>query len=232
MNSLKIELEKGNVNVRSVRVNDVEITTADNITAKELFGSKMDKIALNSSEGKVVVSECRCSEMTVIGKIVEIVNCFNSINRFRSSVEMTIANLLGNTQIRADGEKFSLAGFAGTIKAMIGTRDNNLDFLMVHADENELNFNHPEATCYISFSNAMASRLSKILIHADPRIITQTEDDFTLTRLGERLFEIVRSKGGDGESTLNIKVEQGSELKLHKQTWKDGFKWLRRLFSN
>ena len=231
MNSLKIELERGDVTVRSVRLNNVEITTANNITAKELYGSQMDKIALNSSDGKVDVSECRCSEMTVIGKIVTIANCFNSINRFRSSVKMTLANILGNTQIRADGEKFSLAGFAGTIKAMLNTKDNDLDFLMVQTDGNELNFTHPDAKCYISFSNGMATRLSKILIHADPNIITQTADDFTLNRLGDKLFEIVRSKGGDGDSVLNIKVDQGKELKLHKSTWKDNFKWFQRLFN-
>ncbi|XP_070495385.1 uncharacterized protein [Chironomus tepperi] len=231
MNSLNIEVERGDVTVKSVRVNDVKISTADNITVKELFGSQMDKIALNSSNGTVDVSECRCSEMTVIGKIVTIANCFNSINRFRSSLEMTLANILGNTQIRADGDKFSCAGFAGTIKAMLGTKDNTLDFLMVQTDDNELNFTHPDAKCYLSFSNGMASKLSKILINANPSIITQTADDFTLTRLGDKLFEIVRSKGGDGMSTLNIKVDHGRELKLHKQTWRDSFQWFKRLFN-
>lgn len=230
MNSLKIEVENGNIRVRSVRLNDFEATTADNITVKELFGPTLDKIAVNSSDGKVHVSECRCSELTAIGKIVNIANCFNSINRLRSSLEMKIGNLLGNTQIRADGERFTMAGFAGTLKAMIGAKESSLDLLMVQTDDNEVTFSHPEANCYVAFSNGMASKLSKILIHANPGIITQSADDFTLDRLGDRLFEIVRSKGGDGESTLNIKVDQGRELKLHKQSWKDNFKWFARLF--
>jgi hypothetical protein len=231
MKSLKIELDRGNVTVKSVRLSDVEITTADNITTKELFGAQLDKIALNSSDGHVEVSECRCSELTVIGRTVQIANCFNSVNRFRSSLSMIVTNLLGNSQIKAEGEKFSLSGFAGTMRALLGTRDNNIELLMLHGHENEASFSHPEASSYMSFSNAMGSRLTKVLIHARPEVITQTAEDFTLSRLGERLFEIVRNDGGEGDSTLNVKMDEGRELKLHKQTWRDTFKWAKNLFN-
>ncbi|KAG5666662.1 hypothetical protein PVAND_014677 [Polypedilum vanderplanki] len=231
MKSLKVELEQGNVLLKSIRLNDVEVTTANDITTKELYGGQLDKIALNSSDGHVDVSECRCSELTVIGKTVQITNCFNSINRFRASLSLIIKNLLGNSQIKADGEKFVLSGFAGTFRALLGTRENSLEFLMLHGHDNEVTFSHPDANSYMSFSNAMGSRLTKILIHAKPEIITQTAEDFTLSRLGEKLFEIVRNDGGDGDSTLNIKFDEGKELKLHKQTWKDAFKWAKNLFN-
>lgn len=231
LNSLKVDVQQGDVSATSVRLNNVEINTTNDITVEGIFSGKLDKIHLNSTNGTIKVSECRCSELLAVGKIVQVLNCFNSLNKLRSSFELLIKNLLGCTTIETFGERCDVSGIAGTINAIIGSRLNRIELIMLQTHDNQITFNHPESKSFLSLNNQMASRLSKILINAKPEIITQSDDDIVLDRIDENTFEIVREKGAEIENTLNVKVIDGKELELHKQSWlKDLSKKLKVIF--
>lgn len=230
MNSLKIEVAQGNVDVQAVRLNNCEISTADSIKVVGLFGPQLDKIHLRSTEGLVEVIECRCSELMVISRSVKIWNCFNSLNKIKSTFECAITNLLGCTTVEASGEKVQISGIAGTFNAYLSAKSNNIDLLMVHEHGNEIVLTNPDAKTFLSFPARMVNKLSKILITARPEAITQSGDEIVLDRISEDVFEIVRKSGGEGDSTLNVKVVEGKELQLHKQSWLDGFDWIKKIF--
>jgi hypothetical protein len=101
---------------------------------------------------------------------------------------------------------------------------------MVHGHDNEIVLKNPDAKLLLSFPARMINKLSKIVINARPEIITQSGDDIVLDRKSEDSFEFVRSGGGDADSTLNVKVEEGREIQLHKQSWIDGFSWVKKIF--
>jgi hypothetical protein len=230
MNSLKIEVGHGNVDVQTVRLNHCEITTADDIKVIGLFSPQLDKIHLNSTSGLVEVIECRCSELLAVGRSVKVWNCFNSLNKIKSSFETVITNLLGCTTVEASGEKVQISGIAGTFNANLSAKLNEIELIMVHGHDNEIVLKNPDAKLLLSFPARMINKLSKIVIDARPEIITQSGDDIVLDRKSEDSFEFVRSGGGEADSTLNIKVEEGREIQLHKQSWIDGFSWVKKIF--
>lgn len=229
MNSLKIDVSEGNVEVRHVRLANTEINTSNNITVVGLFGQQSDKIHLNSSDGTIEVGECRCSEFVISGKIVKVFNCFNSLNKIKGTLVTNVMNLVGCTTIEALGESSRMTGIIGTLKAMIGAKSNEVEVLMLQTDDNEIILNNPEAKTLLAFSSRMAGKLTKVLISAKPEVITQAGEDIVLDRLDENLFEIVRS-GGNSDSTLNVKVVEGKELQLKKQSWLDSFSFVKKLF--
>lgn len=230
MNSLKIELGQGNVDVQAVRLNNCEISTADDIKVVGLFSPSLDKIHLNSSSGLVEVIECRCSELLAIGKSVKVWNCFNSLNKIKATFETAITNLLGCTTVEASGEKCQISGIAGTFNALLSAKSNNIDLIMVHEHNNEIQLNNPDAKIFLSFPARMINKLTKVLITAKPEVITQSGDDIVLDRISEEMFEVVRSSGGEADSTINVKVIEGREVQLHKQSWIDGFNWIKKIF--
>lgn len=229
MNSLKIDLGEGNVDVSHVRLNNAAITTSSNIKVVGLFGPNLDKIHLNSSNGIIEASEIRCSEFVANGKIVKVFNCFNSLNRIKASFETFIGNLLGCTTIEAIGQSSKITGIVGTLKAILGARSNELEILMLQTDDNEVVLTNPDAKTFLSFSGRMASKLTRILVNAKPEIITQSGEEIELDRINENLFEIVRGSDGS-DSVLNVKVVDGKELELHKQHWLNVFGFFKNLF--
>lgn len=230
MQNLKIDVQEGNVDIRHVRLANTEINTANDITVIGLFGPQLDKIHLNSTDGTIEARECRCSEFVISGKIVKVFNCFNSLNRIKATAETYIMNLLGCTSIEALGESTKISGLVGTLKALIGSRSNEIEVLMLQTNDNEIVFENPEGKSLLAFSNRMASKLTKILVTAKPEVITQAGDDIVLDRLEENLFEIVRN--GENESTLKVNVVEAKELQLKKQSWWDTFSFMKKLFNS
>lgn len=230
MNSLKIEVGQGNVDVQAVRLNNCEISTADDIKVVGLFSPHLDRIHLKSTSGLVEVIECRCSELMAIGRSVKVWNCFNSVNKIKATFETAITNLLGCTAVEASGEKVQISGIAGTFNALLSAKSNSVELIMVHDHANEIQLNNPDAKLFLSCPSRIINKLTKILINAKPEVITQSGDDIVLDRVSEEMFEIVRSGGGESESTLNVKVIEGKEVQLHKQSWIDGFSWIKKIF--
>lgn len=157
--------------------------------------------------------------MEVDAASIKIGSCYTKNSNFHSTGDAILRNIHGNSTIKANGNKFKLSSFAGTIQAALNNKEVeiHLSELVSHnkiTSTGNADIKLGLSDSILSNSNFKISSNCSIDNYADEVMVCQKR---------KNLFEVKKSVSRL-KNNLEFNVTNGKSMEISKMSWIDFIK--------